>query len=168
MVPIDADPKTFLGINNEYCQWSRTKTKHDPCRRFGKDDKKVFYEFFEIIDADPATFQILKGLFTKDKNFVFYDTQKVEGVDPKSFQSMGLGGYGKDGSTVIYGNMKIIGADPETFKVLHEKYCLAYTNALAKDKNNYYSREEIITKRQYFESLKSEVNEIRPILRTCD
>lgn len=155
MVPVDANLETFVSVDNSYCQWNRTITKYDPCRRFGKDDKKVFYESFELEDADPATFQILEGMFTKDKNYVFYDTQKVEGIDSGTFQTMGMGQYGKDDSIVIYRNTKIGGADPQTFEVLHEEYCIAYANSLARDKEGYYSHELKITKDEFDKFVKS-------------
>lgn len=167
-VAIDANPETFVSLENKNCTWNKDKYEYNPCLNYAKDGSKVFYKWFEIKDADPSTFQILKGSFVKDKNYVFYDTQKVKGVDSETFQTLGLGEYGKDKNTVVYTDRKIASADVQTFQVLHEKYCLAYSNALARDKNGYYAREVKISKDQYFEHLRSENEEIEPMRDTCN
>jgi hypothetical protein len=167
MVLIDASPESFTILKNEHCEWDKKKDKFDPCRRYAKDDKKVFYASYEIKDADPETFQILKGLFAKDAGHVFYDARKIEGINPNTFELIGIE-YGRDNTSVVYEENKIYGADPKTFEVLHEKYCLAYANALAKDKNSYYWRAWTITEKQYYEYIKSEAEEIKPIIETCN
>lgn len=168
MVLIDADSETFVSVDNEYCDWDNGTFEYDPCIRYGKNDKKVFSSWFELEGADPSTFQILKGLFSKDNNSVFYDTKKLEGIDSKTFQVLGLGLYGKDENSAVYTNRNIIGADPGTFEVLHEKYCRGYRNALAKDKNSYYSLGARITEEQFYEHLASEKDEIKSIISTCN
>lgn len=168
MVFINVNPDTFVSLENKNCTWDESKSKFNPCRNYARDNSKVFYAWFEIKDADPATFQIMKGSFAKDKNYVFYDTQKIEGVDTETFQIIGLGRYGKDKNIVVYADNEVVGADPQTFLVLHEKYCLAYDNALAKDKNSYYFRDLKITKDQYLEHLKSDNNLSERIKETCN
>lgn len=161
MILINADPGSFTILKDEYCA-------SDSCLEYAKDDKKVFHASYEVNGADPETFHVLKGSFAKDKNYVFYDTKKLEGIKPDAFESLGFGQYGKDDASVVYGDNRIDGADPKTFEVLHEKYCLAYSNVLARDKNSYYSRTMKITKDQYYEYLKAEADEIRPIIETCN
>lgn len=165
---VDADPATFVSVDNEYCDWDEKASGYDPCVRYGKDEEKVYHYWFELEGADPSAFQVLDGQFSKDSHSVFYDGKKLEGIDPETFQVLGSGSYGKDENSVVYTDRNIVGADPATFEVLHEKYCRGYRNALAKDKNSYYSRAERITEEQFHERLAAEKNEIKPIIRTCN
>lgn len=168
MVRTDADFATFVSVDNEYCDWDKNASGYDPCMRYGKDDEKVYRYWFELKGVDPSAFQVLDGQFSKDSRSVFYGGKKLEGIDPATFQVLGSGSYGKDEKSVVYTDRNIVGADPATFEVLHEKYCLAYRNVLAKDKNSYYSREERITEEQFHERLAAEKDEIKPIIRTCN
>lgn len=168
MVLIDVDPETFVSMDNEYCEWDGKESTYDPCARYGKDVNKVFRYWFQVKGADPGTFQVLDGAFAKDKDFIFYDGKKLDGFDSATFQVLGLGQYGKDENNVVYAGRNIVGADPKTFEVLHERYCLAYRNALARDKDNYYAREKRITEEQFHDRLASEKDEIEPIIHTCN
>lgn len=173
MILVNANPESFTILKNEQCEWDKKKDKFDPCRRYAKDDKKVFYASYEIKDADPETFQVLNGLFAKDKEHVFYDAQTIEGINPKTFELLGIK-YGRDDTSVVYGENKIDSADLKTFKVLLEKYCIPDFIALAKDKNGYYGQSWKLTEQEYYEAIKdfknvkSGTEEVKPIIETCN
>lgn len=78
-----------------------------PCTAFIADDASVYAvsqnshpaadqpeKLFEIIDADPATFEAdiadsgncYEAMVSRDKNYVFYGDKIVEGADPKTFK----------------------------------------------------------------------------------
>lgn len=44
------------------------------------------YEYDEVIDADPKTFECIDYYYAKDKNNIYYWTKKIEGVDFATFE----------------------------------------------------------------------------------
>jgi len=54
---------------------------------YGKDDRKVFMRNWEIKEANPAAFELMRynngdtSLYSKDDKSVFYDGEKIEGAD---------------------------------------------------------------------------------------
>lgn len=57
-----------------------------------KDDKNVFVSGKKLLNADPATIEMLPydserfGRHMKDKNNVYYEDDILEGIDPKTFE----------------------------------------------------------------------------------
>jgi len=139
MVPIDADPNTFTSFTDKYCTKEMENSRFNTCDRYGKDNKKVFMEDFEIKGADPSSFVLLDNYnghsygFSKDNNSVFNGTNKLQNADPSSFQLLN-GDYGKDKNRVYYEEEEIVGADPGTFVILDAD------REIAKDKNSIFLR----------------------------
>jgi len=152
----NADGETFTHIQENYY----------------KDKKHVYYAGHIIEKADPAHFRLIHDYLGCDKNFAFHELTNLGEVDGDTFTfltwelfrdkdylyerngnnirkkikidnasfSRLSGNYYKDNNHVIFhmGNIVEIikDADPETFKPLHTTY------PAAKDKNNFYIRNE--------------------------
>lgn len=104
---------------------------------YAVDGAHAYYEG-KIIDADPATLEVIKGSlknmkgyitykYARDLNAVYYEGIPLYGyaVYPGSasaFQPIengsSLQSYGTDGKTVYFYSSPISGADPKTFKIL--------------------------------------------------
>lgn len=94
-----------------------------------------FSEYKQVIDADPQTFQILKGssssrsILGKDKNFVFYGGEVVPGGDVNSLQVFDT--FARDRKYIYFGGYSITRLDVETFQHL--------VQTLVSDKNGLYA-----------------------------
>lgn len=104
---------------------------------YARDKSHVFYRHFELLKADPATFEIvIEGGLAKDKDSVYLFGQILPGIDSESLEDIGYT-YMKTKDGIFMRNYdfeaeKIEEADPETFEVIDGG---SYD---AKDKNNYY------------------------------
>jgi DKNYY family protein len=93
-----------------------------PC--YAKDCERVFLEWKEIPDADPASFEILPykvgvsgRLYSRDRNHVYLREHQITGADPESFVVIDAL-YTRDRSRVYCGTVPMDGADPETFRIM--------------------------------------------------
>jgi hypothetical protein len=108
---IGADPKTFAILD-------------DP--RYAKDVKTVFYRGGKIVDADPASFEIMPDevgvsgrLYSRDRYHVFLDGKTIPDADPATYRVI-QAPFGRDATNVYCGTLTVYGADPATFTVLTE------------------------------------------------
>ena len=116
---------------------------------FGKDKNNVYHYDFSgkpnlVKNACPRTFVSFGDcVFGYDENNVYYKQNKLNGANPKTWKKLKEGyNYSKD-KKIYYLNRIIKEADVETFEVAEtNKSYLQY----AKDKNNYYNNDRIITK----------------------
>ena len=99
---------------------------------FKKDGEHVYYENKVLLNADPATFQVIGGLYSKDKNNVFVLSCWGEGyagcaviledADPSTFTVIS-DVLAKDSLHVFYLGKILKDADPVTIKIAgQEKY----------------------------------------------
>ena len=68
----------------------------------------------------------------------YYDLDNIKSADPKSFSTLSAV-YSKDKNQVYCNGEVLLGADSESFEVSSD------SNQNASDKNNQYSRCEIVT-----------------------
>jgi hypothetical protein len=127
---------------------------------YGKDKNNVYYYGFEgkpkiIKNALPETFVSLNdGCYGYDSKTVFYKTYKLNKANPKTWRKLKDNYYySKDKSIIYYLNRVITEADAETFEVIEKTVELFEPPQLAKDKNNYYENDDIITKEKFEEYL---------------
>jgi hypothetical protein len=118
---------------------------------YGKDKNNVYYHNGNDVKAYkpkivngalPNTFVSMNdGNFGYDENSVFYRNKKLKNANPKTWKLFKTGcRYSKD-KNIYYENNIIKEADIETFEIID------YT--FAKDKNNYYNTDTIISKEEY-------------------
>jgi hypothetical protein len=141
-------------------------------RVYAKDKDRVYYKQFLVENADPETFVLIGNAFAKDKNYIFVNGQKIDYIDLNSFQQLKYG-YATDKNHAYFYKTIIENADPDTFEILHCKYAkdknaVYYQDkiieeadpnsfreyfspleqdrcySIAKDKNNFYSRDQIV------------------------
>lgn len=135
MAPTEINKEKIETFNGG-CIWNHEKYRFDPCDRFAKDDRKVYYASLEIKGADPETFELIERgnrvNLSRDRNHVFYGASIIENADPETFKILSYR-YEKDNARVYFGQWEIEGADSDSFLIISNK------NGLAKDKDNYYS-----------------------------
>jgi DKNYY family len=88
---------------------------------FTKDGRTVHVNGNPIVDADPATFRVLKGAYAQDARHVFYFSDPVVDVDAASFRPLD-GPFASDARRVYWMGKVIDGADPATFRVLNAAF----------------------------------------------
>jgi hypothetical protein len=75
---VNANPETFISLENKDCAWEKNESGPWTCRNYAMDNARVFYGWYEIEDADPTTFQILKESFAKDKNGYYLRDSRID------------------------------------------------------------------------------------------
>ncbi|GHU07199.1 hypothetical protein FACS1894151_01170 [Spirochaetia bacterium] len=121
---------------------------------FGKDKNNVYYYDFNgkpniVKNALPETFVSLNdGFFGYDEKNVFCKINKLNKADPKTWKIIKSGYYYSKDKILYYFNRIIKDADPETFEVIEKIQKIGLPLQLAKDKNNYYLNDRIITKEE--------------------
>jgi Txe/YoeB family toxin of Txe-Axe toxin-antitoxin module len=89
-----------------------------------------------------------------DSKTVFYKTYKLNKANPKSWKKIKENYYYSNDKNIIYYFNRIIkDADAETFEIIEKIEELFEPPQLAKDKNNYYRNDSIITKEKFEEYL---------------
>jgi hypothetical protein len=121
---------------------------------FGKDKNNVYY--YDTLgkpkllkNAIPGTFVSLgDGYFGYDENTVFCKYNKLNKANPKTWKLYKIGYlYSKD-KYIYYLTRIIKDADVETFEIIENIPSEELVFQYAKDKNNYYNNDNIITKKQ--------------------
>jgi hypothetical protein len=127
---------------------------------FGKDKNNVYY--YDTVgkpkllkNAISETFVSLgDGFFGYDENTVFCTYNKLNKTNPKTWKLYKTGYlYSKD-KCIYYLNRIIKDADVETFEIIEQNVEFGLPFQYAKDKNNYYNNDDIITKQQFEKELK--------------
>jgi hypothetical protein len=124
---------------------------------FGRDKNNVYYYNFNgkpkiVKNALPKTFVSLDdGCFGYDENSVFCEIWKLNKANPKTWKLIKRGYYYSKDKVVYYFNRIIKMADVETFEVIETSEELGWAMQLAKDKDNYYYTDIIITKEEFEE-----------------
>jgi len=130
-----AKPQTFRQLNQHFAADERgvfyaDRTMDDADAAsfkilgeyWAKDAKRVYFQD-KIVEADPATIELVAGHFARDGQRVYgFLGQVVEAADPATFQPVG-DSYFKDRTQVYYSGYpvsKVEGADPGTFQVVTE------------------------------------------------
>lgn len=121
---------------------------------YGKDRTRVYYYDFDgtpnwVRKATPASFQSFNdGHFARDSQFVFCGTATLPGAKPDAWRRID-GYYSKDDRRIYYFNRHIKAADYASFEVVAGAEDFAQ---LARDKNNLYINDEIVTTEQFAEA----------------
>jgi len=113
---------------------------------FAKDKNHVYVGCSAISLADPATTEMVTGLYWRDKNNIFYFNKMISDVDRVSFKVLGPNDffytpYAKDKNKVYFGNEVVASADPDTFEVVGSN---TSKGLYGKDKNHVYSYDKIV------------------------
>lgn len=94
--------------------------------RYAKDRQKVFFRGWHILDAQPASFEILAyevgvsgRLYSKDSQHVFLERHTIVGADPFSFEVIDAP-YVRDSRRAYCGTLPIEGSDPKTFQLVRD------------------------------------------------
>ena len=94
--------------------------------RYAKDRQRVLFRGGLILDAQPASFEILQDevgvsgrLYAKDTQHVFLKGQTVVGADPHSFEVINAP-YARDARRVYCGTLPMNGSDPKTFQLVRD------------------------------------------------
>ena len=87
-----------------------------------------------IPNADPATFQILRGAYARDDRRVFHFADRIVDPDLASFRPLD-GPYASDYGHVYWMGTTIDGASPNAFRILNADF-----ECSADDKYGYYRR----------------------------
>lgn len=105
--PLDADPVSFQFLS-QFNNHSYAKDKNNIYdknikltqyekfdvetfefigTKYQKDTNRVYYNFIEVMDADPNTFELIshENDLSKDENSVFYKTTKLDTYTPENF-----------------------------------------------------------------------------------
>lgn len=118
---------------------------------YAKDRSRVYYYDFDgtpnwVRKATPGTFQSLNdGYFAKDHQFVFCGHSALPGAKPGSWQKL-ESYYSKDDRRIYYLNRHIKAADYASFEVEPNGGGIV---PFARDKNNCYFNDEIVTAEDY-------------------
>lgn len=110
---------------------------------YGRDRSRVYYYDYDgkpnwVRKATPETFQSLNdGHFARDHQFIFYGGSPLPGAKVDTWRRMECY-YSKDDRRIYYLNRHIKAADYATFEVV-------LSEPLARDKNNLYFNDEIVT-----------------------
>jgi len=125
---------------------------------FAKDKNHVYYYDYQgknkiIKSADPTTFVSHNdGFFAHDKNFVFCGIQKLPGANPATWKKLAERlCYSQDGERIYYAHRLMPHADTETFRptIVTDDIGNVSNMPIAKDKNNYYRIDQVISKEEY-------------------
>lgn len=131
---------------------------------YAKDNRQVYFEFYPIEGADPASFTALSDRYGKDNAHVFYMLTPIPGADPDTFDLFDKY-WGRDSHDIYFQEDPIQACDPATFVLLEEQWqkdsqCV-YRNGIkapdadpasfviinfwfGKDKNHVYSNDPTI------------------------
>lgn len=124
-VPIQ-DVKNFKILNDRFCT----------------DNKKVYWEYSPIENANPETFVAMGNSYAVDKNYVFFEDKIVQGAQHYSFRELDYG-YAKDKDAVYYLGAIIENADPQSF-VLVMKKINGDSKWVFEDKHHIYQNGKVI------------------------
>ncbi len=105
---------------------------------FAKDSENVFYQGWQIDDADAKTFQLINSYYTKDKYNMYWKGNKFEGIDPETFEYVDynhvkdknacyanrvkVDGFIEGKSGIFYCGYHIKDADSNTLRILNGYY----------------------------------------------
>jgi hypothetical protein len=127
---------------------------------FGKDKNNVYHYDYSgkpniVKNASPNTFVSLGDcVFGYDENNVYYKQNKLNKANPKTWKLFKTGYlYSKD-KYIYYLNRIIKDADLETFEIIEQNVEFGLPFQYARDKNNFYNNDNIITKEKYEEDIK--------------
>jgi hypothetical protein len=127
---------------------------------FGKDKNNVYYYNFDgkpniIKSASPETFVSLgDGYFGYDSDGVFCEIKKLNKANPKTWKLYKTGYLYSRDKFIYYLNRIIKDADVETFEIIENVPSVDLVFQYARDKNNYYNNDRIITKEEFEKELK--------------
>lgn len=130
---------------------------------YGKDRSRVYYYDYDgtpnwVRKAAPDTFQSLNdGHFARDHQFVFCGSSALPGAKPDTWQKL-QSHYSKDHRRIYYFNRHIKAADYATFEVVP-------SGPLARDKNNLYFNDEIVTAEVFEQCLAVANGQVRESIR---
>jgi hypothetical protein len=151
VVSNDPDHYEFLGgpltKDSQHVYWSNKIISDDPAHfviiqqsggyAYDRDARTVFVQGNPILQADPATFQVIQEDYARDQRHIFYFDQVIASADLASFQVL-ASPYARDAQSVFWMQHPIPGADPQSFKILN----LAFQCA-ADHKQAYYQNQVI-------------------------
>jgi hypothetical protein len=158
----DADAATFtvcdrgkfcIGKDNINGKWNES---FSPCG-FGKDRNNVYYFDTQgkvkiIKNAISETFVSLDdGFFGYDEKAVFCGHNKLNKANPQTWKLYKIGYFYSKDRHIYYLNRILKDADVETFEIVETNK--TYIPQYAKDKNNYYFTDLIITKEEFEKGL---------------
>jgi len=102
-------------------------------RIFWRDKNHIYYNGKLIPGCDPASFELMTGLYSKDASHVYYSDQVLTGVDPRTFRFLGEG-IATDGNVLyIYNKRSETPVDLPSFTVVEGEY-----ERFCRDKNGVY------------------------------
>lgn len=149
-----ADPHSFVYLGAKKIAFFEVNTQMRSTGQeyqeglYALDKNHVYFDFEPIIDADPASFELLDTYYDRDKNFIFYKGKKLEGSDADSFifyplshqtytrYEDYLSGYAIDNNQAYYNFEPIDNVDIKSFKIVKGYYAL--------DKNHVYFQGSIV------------------------
>jgi hypothetical protein len=126
---------------------------------FGKDKNNVYY--YDTLgkpkilkNAIPESFVSLDdGYFGYDENTVFCKYNKLNKANPKTWKLYKVGYFYSKDKYIYYFNRIIKDADVETFEIIENVPSSDLVFQYAKDKNNYYNNDDIITREEFEKEL---------------
>ena len=87
---------------------------------YAKDDRVVFYKGEIITGADAGTFEAIEEFYARDKNRGYYGKDPVKGSDGKTFTVINAY-YSRDQKDIYYEIDPLHTVNPEGFKFVHGK-----------------------------------------------
>jgi hypothetical protein len=132
-----------------------------PVMTYLVDDKKVLlqawfsdsdaHEMRQVLDADPTTFEVIRGAWARDRTNTYYGTHLIEGSDPATLEILGANDdgphsnmYAKDKTGVYYTFKRLEGANSETFHAVENVW--RFLGNYGEDMNLAYRNGEIFPK----------------------
>lgn len=88
---------------------------------YAKDKQYVYFEFYPLEGADPASFTALSDSYGKDDAHVYYKLAMIPGADPKTFELFDIQ-WGRDSRDIYWQDKPIEACDPATFVLLEEQW----------------------------------------------
>jgi len=106
-------------------------------RGYTRSETGIFWRHYPLRNADPATFQVLNGVWARDARRIFVGDRIVRKADPATFVVLNEV-YAKDAANAWAMSGPIEGADVETFEALGPGLDETYHHGYARDRNNVY------------------------------
>jgi serine/threonine protein kinase len=142
----DADPRTFQVLSDKlatdltHAWWQGNKLPNIDAKSLRmvhdgfvwKDSRNVWFQGYQIKDADPSSFEHLNQQYYRDTNRVYWNGSPMVDADPVTFRVLGNDlPYGADRDTVWHRANKLEGVDSSTFTAIHPR--------IYKDKSGVYA-----------------------------
>ncbi|OMF96085.1 DKNYY domain-containing protein [Paenibacillus sp. FSL R7-0273] len=109
---------TVQGAEHIQGNWYRTSAAVFYLEELGTSNRREPRQVYNLVrGADPATFEVLSGIYGRDSEGIYCTWRKVSAARTQAFEALG-GLYGKDSENIFYNGYRVDSADPDSFQCL--------------------------------------------------